>query len=298
MVPVKKKAELRLASELARLKAVSDGTRTPGARALGVFFVAGFLSLGALAQCPPPDGAEREWVRLDRVIDGDTVRLVDGRRVRFLGVDTPELARQGRPHEPLAKEARDLVRAALGPGARFELVYDTTREDRYGRTLAYIYDPEGRSLDAELLRKGLAFHVAIPPNMALADCLGAQQQEARERQLGLWQEPRWQPQPASGLSPGQGGFQWVRGRVTDVSVHRGTVWLELDGPVVLQVVAADRRYFGDPDDREWQSWLGRELLVSGWLIDRSGSRAAQRGFKPLMMRLRSPHSILAPSEAN
>jgi micrococcal nuclease len=269
---------------------VSDFQKAPRIKILGAFFMLWALAPPTLGYCPPPAGAERETALVGHVLDGDTVRLQDGRRVRFLGVDAPELGRSGEPHEPLALEARALVAEWTPPGQSVTLVYDTGREDRFGRTLAYIYDASGRNLEAELLRRGLAFHVAVPPNMALADCLKTQQDKARRQGLGVWAHNHWRPTPAAEVK--QGGFQLVRGRVTDVRLTRGTVWLELDGPIVLQVAATDRHFF-EVSDQDWEGWLGRDVLVSGWLIDRSGSRAVDQGFKPWMMRLRSPHALLS-----
>ncbi|MDQ2076518.1 thermonuclease family protein [Marinimicrobium sp. ABcell2] len=267
--------------------------KAPKAKALGAFFMFWALALPAQSHCPPPEGAERETAVVASVIDGDTVRLQDGRRVRFLGVDAPELGRSGEPHEPLALEAHALVLEWTPPGHPLTLVYDAEREDRFGRTLAYLYDAKGRSLEAELLRQGLAFHVAVPPNLALADCLREQQEKARLREVGVWGHRHWQPTPAADVS--QGGFQLVSGKVTDVSFTRDTVWLELDGPVVIQVPASDRHYFNFTDD-DWERWLGRTILVSGWVIDRSESRAVERGFQPWMMRLRSPHALLSNAQ--
>lgn len=261
--------------------------KAPGAYALGAFFMVWLWSQPALSYCPADAEAPRERVQVAHIIDGDTVRLQDGRRVRFLGVNAPEAGRDGGPDEPLAEAAYALLAERIPPGQSIGLVYDAEPKDRYGRVLAYVYDAKGRSVEAELLRRGLAFHVAVPPNLAQADCLRAQQDIARQNKLGVWADDYWQPTLAARLQ--EGGFQVVRGRVTDVSRTRGAIWLELDGPVVLQVSRADSALF---DAEDWEAWLGRELLVSGWVIDRSGSRAVRRGFKPWMMRLRSPHGVL------
>lgn len=269
--------------------------KAPGANALGAFFMLWLWAQPALSHCPPDEAATSERTQVGYIIDGDTIRLQDGRRVRFLGVNTPELGRAAAAGEPLAEAARALLIERIPPGDPVTLIYDTERLDRYDRVLAYVYDDKGRSLEAELLRRGLAFQIAVPPNLAQADCLRAQQDIARQRGLGVWSHDYWQPTPAAQVQ--QGGFQLVQGQVTDVSRTGGTVWLELDGPLVLQVAEADQPFFAGED---WDAWLGRDLLAGGWVVDRAGSRAAERGFKPWVMRLRSPYAVLevAPLSAN
>lgn len=265
--------------------------KAPRVNTLGAFFMLWLWVQPVLGHCPPDAAAARERAQVGHIIDGDTVRLQDGRRVRFLGVNAPELGGAGMADEPLAQAAYALLAERIPPGHLITLVYDTEPLDRYGRVLAYVYDAQGRSVEAELLRRGLAFQIAVPPNLVQADCLHAQQDIARQERVGVWRHDYWQPTPAARLQTG--GFQVVQGSVTDVSRTRGAIWLELDGPVVLQVARADQSFF---EGEDWNAWLGRDLLVSGWVIDRSGSRAAERGFKPWMMRLRSPHAVLPAAD--
>lgn len=263
------------------------GARAPGAKALGVFFAALFLSANALAACPPPASAEIERASLVRVQDGDSLKLADGRRVRLVGINAPELASQDGPDQPLAQAARVAAENFLADGNALRLVYGLKRKDHYGRTLAHVYDSRGNSLEAELLVRGLAFHIAVPPNLALAECLKKQEDRARRQKLGVWDESVWPPLSASELTLAHTGFQRLRGRIVEVS-EAGDVWLEMDGPVVLRVSREERQYF---ENSRWQNWQGRRLEVRGWLVDRSESRAVERGFKPLVMRLRSPYAI-------
>lgn len=262
---------------------ISD-MKAPGARALGVFFGA-LLALGALpgAACPLPEGLERESVQVAGVHDGDSVRLADGRRVRLIGINAPELAREGRPAEPLAKAAREELKRQLAQ-SEVLLVQDRERRDHYGRTLGHLFTLEGKSLEAALLRQGLGFHIAIPPNMTLAACLSEAEREARAASRGVWDDSQWPALEASGLTLQDTGFQRIRGTITDVSRGGGSVWLELDGPLVLKV-----------PDSVWASGPvlapGQRIEVRGWVTSRAGSRAVRRGFKPLVMSIPSGFAI-------
>jgi len=246
-----------------------------------------FCLLGhAQANCPPPTEADTEWVRLASITDGDSLRLKDGRRVRLMAVNAPELAREEHPAQPLGPEARDSLRRLLAPGAPLLLVYGTERQDHYGRDLAHAYTAEAEHLASYLIERGLGFHIAVPPNLSLADCLAGLEAEAREQMRGVWGHESWQPRPARTLSSADAGFVRINGRVTQVD-EQGDLWLELDGPVVVKIAARDRARFERPPE----AWLGQSLTLRGWLVDRSGSRAAQRGFKPLVMPLRTPFAL-------
>jgi len=263
--------------------------RTSGAKAFGVFLC---LLGGAAFACPAPESLERETAQLQHVHDGDSLRLADGRRIRLIGLNAPEVAWDGVPAEPLAYEARDLLRSLVSDGDAIQLVYDSERKDHYGRTLAHVYTGEGISLEALLLRRGLAFHIAIPPNTTLADCLAERELEAREAAIGLWGEDVWPAKSVAEMGNADTGYQRLQGRVTDVSVAGGSLWLELDGPLVLRIAEADLAHFPSGfKARAKADWVGRELEVRGWVIDRSDSRAARRGFKPLMMPMRTPHGM-------
>ncbi len=233
--------------------------------------------------CSLPDSLERESVQVVSVHDGDSVRLADGRRVRLIGINAPELARDGRPAEPLASAARDALRERVAQKSAL-LVYDRERKDHYGRTLGYLFTADGLSLEAALLRQGLAFHIAIPPNLALAPCLSKAEKAARADSRGVWEASGWSARSARFLTLKHTGFQRIRGRVTDISRGGGSVWVELDGPVVLRF-----------SDDAWSALgalaVGQWLEARGWVTSRAGSSAVQRGFKPLVMGVSSGYAI-------
>lgn len=151
-----------------------------------------------LADCPADHTDEQATVR--HVHDGDTVILTDGRHLRMLGIDTPELGRQGRPAEPFANKARDRLRQLLGDHPKVRLRYDEQRIDHYGRTLAYIFLNDGSNVARDLLLEGLATTLIMPPNRWAADCYHAAQRTARLRRVGIWQLPSMQAQPLEALS--------------------------------------------------------------------------------------------------
>ena len=151
--------------------------------------------LALVLGCGQPPGPPRE-AKVDRVIDGDTAVLEGGARVRFLGIDAPEMASDGRPAEPLAHQSKDYV-AELIQGKTVRLEYDRERYDRYGRLLAYLYLPDGAMVNLMVVRQGLARVYSQAPNLLHQETLNAAQQEAMAAGRGLWQNP-W---PSSKMRP-------------------------------------------------------------------------------------------------
>jgi micrococcal nuclease len=121
------------------------------------------------------------------VVDGDTIELVGGERVRFIGMDTPETVDPKRPAGCYGKEASRFTSSLLPPGTPVRMVGDVEQRDRYGRLLAYVYRrADGLFVNAELLRRGFAQVLTIPPNVAHTDEFVAIAGQAREGSQGLW----------------------------------------------------------------------------------------------------------------
>jgi micrococcal nuclease len=145
--------------------------------------------------------------RVYQVLDGDTVDIDGlgdaGERIRFLGIDAPEIAHEGNPADCWGNEAGDHLRQ-LADGRQVTVTFDEECVDVYGRTLAYVWistddanlDPEdvvqsddGSVLLNELmLARGQArlFDEDWVAPLRLQDRLDAAQAEAKARGLGLW----------------------------------------------------------------------------------------------------------------
>ena len=119
-----------------------------------------------------------------RVIDGDTIELDDGERVRYIGMDTPETKHPYKPVEAFGHEASAANRK-LVEGRRVTLEYDVEKRDRYRRLLAYVYVGD-TFVNAELLAQGYAQTSTYPPNVRYALMFNSIQRHAREAHKGLW----------------------------------------------------------------------------------------------------------------
>ncbi len=256
-------------------------------RALCVWAVAAILGLWVLAPARAGCPADRidEYVQVRHVHDGDTVELADGRRVRFIGINTPELARDGRPAEPLAGAARDALKSLLKAG-RLGLRYDRQRRDRYGRVLAHVYLDPSHSVTAWLLAGGYGAVIAVPPNLWNLDCYLRTEKTARQAGHGLWALDFYRPLPASRLPRGAQGFRFITGRVVRTGESRHSIWLNLAGGLALRIARKDLIYF-DGFDRSW--WRGRRVEARGWLHPYRG--------RPVM-QIRHPFALRALPQAH
>ena len=147
------------------------------------------LLAAALAGCAADPAGTEQGARVTRIVDGDTIHVsVAGRRekVRYIGVDTPESRRPGTPVQCFARAA-SAFNARLVAGRRVRLRTDVERRDRYGRLLAYVYrEPDGLFVNAELVRRGFATVLTIPPNVAHSAQFLRLQRAARRARRGLW----------------------------------------------------------------------------------------------------------------
>lgn len=124
---------------------------------------------------------------VERVVDGDTIVVGGGERVRLIGIDTPESVDPRRPVECLGEEAAEVTESLLPPGTGVRLVFDVERVDRYDRTLAYAYRlDDGLFVNLELVERGYAQPSTFPPNVEHADELVEAAAAAREAGSGLW----------------------------------------------------------------------------------------------------------------
>lgn len=135
------------------------------------------------SQAAPLPGPAIEWATVARVPDGDGAVLADGRRVRYLGIDAPEMELHGRP-EPYAREAKELNHSLVA-GRRVRLERDQSEADHYGRLLRYVWAGD-TLVNAELVRQGAAYAFPVPPDTLHQALLTRLEQEAHRARRGLW----------------------------------------------------------------------------------------------------------------
>lgn len=128
---------------------------------------------------------------VQRVVDGDTLLLTGGQRVRLLAIDTPETVRPDHPVEAWGKEAAAFTRQFVdSANDRVRLTFDQDKVDQHGRHLAYVW-VEDRLLNEELVRAGLAkANTHFDNDQAMEQRLKKAETAARQAKRGIWSEQR------------------------------------------------------------------------------------------------------------
>lgn len=163
----------------------------PGVQDVMVSWLKLDANLGNSLQPTPIDYSQMEKVRVNRVVDGDTIILQDARRIRYLNIDTPESVHPNEPIQCYGKEAYELNKS-LVEGKEVWIKFDKQKEDRYGRLLAFVF-LQGRnanditqSINAYLVQTGFARSYIIKPNNTFAEEFAALELEAKSKKIGIW----------------------------------------------------------------------------------------------------------------
>ncbi len=154
------------------------------------------------------EGEASESATVARVIDGDTVELEGGRKLRYIGIDTPETVDPRTPVQCFGVEAKE-ENKRLVDGKTVRLEKDVSETDKYGRLLRYVY-VDDLMVNDFLVRQGFAHASTYPPDVKYNQQLLEAEQEARENERGLWAEcpadsnptPEVRFPQATGLQPG------------------------------------------------------------------------------------------------
>lgn len=161
----------------------------PSLASLLVLLTVGSCGRAESPTSPPPP--ELDLCRVSFIIDGDSLTCADGREIRLLLIDAPEMAQ-----EPHGEQARQVLVEMAPGGTELDVEYDVERRDDFGRDLTYLYLPDGRMVNEEMALRGYAVALVIPPNGRHADRIRAAVAEAEAAERGLWAEWKFACLPA------------------------------------------------------------------------------------------------------
>jgi endonuclease YncB( thermonuclease family) len=122
------------------------------------------------------------------VYDGDTVLLDNKKKVRYLGINAPEINHEGGNSEFMAHAAQNLNRELVAK-TWIRLEYDQERKDRYGRLLAYVFLRNGEMVNALLVSRGMAHVLLNKLGLKYQDLLVNCQRKAMKEKSGMWSRP-------------------------------------------------------------------------------------------------------------
>jgi endonuclease YncB( thermonuclease family) len=124
-------------------------------------------------------------IKVAQVIDGDTIVLVNGDHLRYIGMDTPEEFDQRKPVQCFAKEAAQRNKQ-LVEGHTITFYKDVNETDKYGRWLGFVYLEDGTFVNEELVKEGYAFAYPYKPDISKSVVFQTAETNARQNKLGLW----------------------------------------------------------------------------------------------------------------
>ena len=204
-----------------------------------------------------------QTVTVAQIYDGDTLRLVDGRKIRLIGINTPERGRDGQPNQPFYSKAKSqLQRIIKKNNQQLKVVLGSDKHDRYNRLLAHIFTPAGKNITEGLIRDGLGYSIAIPPNLNFLDCYKEAENDAKNQQRGIWSHSFSKPIKASTLSKANLGFQQVVGKVQRVGESRTSYWLNLDKKFALKI---QKKYLDNFSNYQPTELINKKLIARGWI---------------------------------
>ncbi len=236
----------------------------------------------APAQVPPDAVAAlpgTEIARVTAIVDGDTVILADGRQIRLVGIQAPKLplGRAGFEAWPLAEAAKAAL-SVISLGREVRLAYGGRRGDRHGRVLAHLTDNTGGRefggwIQGALLERGMARVYSFQDNRALVPEMLALEAAARDNRRGIWADPFYDIRTPEAADRYLGRFELIQGRVRDVAIVRGRVYLNFGADwrsdFTATLAPKVRRLF-ESEQIDPNTYRGRIVRVRGWLKSWNG----------------------------
>lgn len=248
------------------------------------FFLLCLLCLPVLASAQNcPSSHYDESVIIKYVHDGDTVKLVDGRKIRLIGINAPEVAKDGLPAEAYALKARDYLREILAKhNNHAKLVHGKEALDHYNRSLSHLFLPDGINLQAQLLSSGLVNEITIPPNNQFSNCYQQAEKQALCDKKALWSH---EIQTIAELDDLASGFRVLRGKVLNIKSSRNGLWLTIEYGLSLRIAFKHKPLF---DINRLKSLINQNVIVRGWLQQKKQPKQGERFY----MQIKHPTAIV------
>jgi len=233
-----------------------------------------FIALGSFTSpiyadnCSP--GSFQETLEVAHVYDGDTIKLVDGRKLRLIGINTPERGRDGKKDQPFYLDAKNQLQQIIHKNNnRVKVVYGKDQRDRYKRWLAHIFTPDNKNIAATLIKTGMGFTIAIPPNIQFLKCYQDAELDAKKHKRGIWNHQYSRAIPVNLLKSTTSGFQQVKGIVQRVAESRSSFWLNLNSKFALRILKKDLTYFSKYHPKDL---LRKQVIARGWIYKRKNEQ--------------------------
>ena len=215
-----------------------------------------------------------ETAQVAHVYDGDTVKLVDGRKIRLIGINTPERGRDGKQDEPFYLDAKKQLQNIIRKNNnQIKIVYGKDKHDRYKRLLAHIFTKDNENITATLIKNGMGFTVAVPPNIQLLNCYQDAESSAQKSKHGIWRHQFSRAINVTSLNKSTRGFHLVKGTVDRIGESRSSFWLNLNSKsgvkFALRILKKDISYFNKLNPK---NLINQQLSARGWIYEVKGEQ--------------------------
>lgn len=207
------------------------------------------------------------------VIDGDSLRLTDGREVSLTGIEAPHMSAEisrtldgyGGAKWPSADEAKEALED-LAHNARIEIVPETSATDRYDRLVGQAYRDDGIWLQGEMIKNGFARVRSVASNTACLGVLLALERQARADNRGIWTQPFYRIRTPGETVRDIDTFQIVEGTIASAANIGGRIYLNFgddyrhDFTATIQPEQAPNFDFEDVTVK-----TGHKVRLRGWI---------------------------------
>lgn len=215
-----------------------------------------------------------ETAQVAHVYDGDTVKLVDGRKIRLIGINTPERGRDNQQDDPFYLEAKIQLKEIIRKNNnQIKIAYGKDKYDRYKRLLAHIFTSDDKNITATLIKKGMGFTIAVPPNIHLLNCYQDAEADAQKNKRGIWNHQFSRAINTTSLNKSARGFHLVKGTVDRIGESRSSFWLNLNSKsgvnFALRILKKDISYFNQLHPK---NLIKHQLTARGWIYEVKGEQ--------------------------
>lgn len=243
---------------------------------MSAFFV--FLTLQNQAlyaeSCSSDKLSKRENAAVKFVYDGDTLLLTDNRKIRIIGIDTPETKHHNQKAQPYGAKATEALRALLKKhNNQIQLRFGKQKKDRYSRILAHVFLSDGTNVSNWLLEHSYASILPIPPNIVLANCYKVAEENAQKQSSKIWQLKSKQIKNINKLAKRFKGNVRLRAVVKKVKHKKKSVMLELNSnskrKIFVKIQNKNLRYFKEIN---LDKLLDKTIVIAGRLKNKRKKR--------------------------
>ncbi len=220
------------------------------------------------------------------VYDGDTLRLKDGRKIRLIGINAPEVAHHKKKGQPYGREATEKLRELLkSANYKVRLETEQQRKDRYKRHLAHVFLADGTDLSQWMLQNGWASLMIFPPNTRYIDIYRKAEQSAQKMKRNIWRQSNHKIRKPSQLKRSYRGYVRLKSSIKSIKIAKKTIFLELDKKIFIKLSKRFIHYFTHYDPK---NLLHDEVIVSGLLQKSRGKRIITLRH-PVQLELKGQH---------